>query len=160
MSACQKSNQQETTPVDNVLMSSFSHIVYVDVQCQQLRQEKVDIIFTETEHAITCNNNSQHHFTAAAAAAAAAITVHYSALHNIIKQCKPSICVKENKIHAAKTFYFMSRRCELFNLETVKRNVSSCKPFKQAFKFKQKWQSSMMDKPILLLNILATAMVG
>jgi len=117
MSACQKSNQQETTPVDNVLMSSFSHIVYVDVQCQQLRQEKVDIIFTETEHAITCNNNSQHHFTAAAAAA---ITVHYSALHNIIKKCKPSICVKENKINAAKTFYFMSRRCELFNLETVK----------------------------------------
>jgi len=44
-------------PVDNVRMRRFSHVVYVDVQCQQLRQEKVDIVFTEIKHAITCNND-------------------------------------------------------------------------------------------------------
>jgi len=32
--------------------------MHIDVERQQLRQEKVDIIFVETKHAITCNTDS------------------------------------------------------------------------------------------------------
>jgi len=47
-------------PADNVRMSRFSHVTYVDVQRQQLRQEKVNVIFNEAEHTVTCNDNILH----------------------------------------------------------------------------------------------------